>query len=277
MLHVVSSLPRSDGRIAMAFAQRGSRTVLADLMQVGNARARFPGRSAHVGPDGMPEVVLVNTAGGLTGGDRLQVDVALDSSAAAVVTTISAEKIYRSLGPDTSIANRFTLSGGASLDWLPQATILFDGSRLSRRTDVDMAGDARFLAVELLIFGRAAMAETMGLGRVRDTWRIRRDGRLIWADGIRLDEPIAGALAGGATLAGAHAVATVICIAPEAEDRIDGARVALGSANSDWGISAWNGLLTARLAARDGRGLIADVVRLIEYLRGCPMPRTWQF
>jgi urease accessory protein len=277
VLHVVSSLPRSDGRIAMAFARRGSRTVLADRMQVGNARARFPGGRTGGEHDGMPEAVLVNTAGGLTGGDRLQVEVTLGCGAAAVTTTISAEKIYRSLGPDTSIANRFMLSSGASLDWLPQATILFDGSRLARTTEVDMAVDARFLAVEQLIFGRTAMAETMHRGRVRDAWRIRRGGRLVWADGIRLDEPIADALAGPASLTDARAVATVVCIAPEAEDRVEGARAALASAGSDWGISAWNGLLTARLAARDGRSLIAHVVRLIEYLRGRPMPRTWQF
>lgn len=277
MLSVVSSLPRSDGRIAMAFARRASRTVLADLMQVGNARARFPGRSTSGERFGIPEAVLVNTAGGLTGGDRLDVSVDLAADAAAVVTTISAEKIYRSLGSDTSITNRLVLASGARLDWLPQATILFDGSRLARATSVDLAADARFLAVELLIFGRAAMAETMDRGRLRDTWRIRRAGRLLWADGIRLDEPVADALAGPATLAVARAVATVIHVASDAEDRLDGARAALTAARSDWGASAWDGLLTARLAAGDGQTLIRDVVRLIEHLRGCPMPRTWQF
>lgn len=277
MLQVVSSLPRSDGRIAMAFARRGSRTVLSDLLQSGNARARFPGRSTSGERFGMPEAVLVNTAGGLTGGDRLDVSVDLGRDTSAVVTTISAEKVYRSLGNDTSITNRLVLQDGARLDWLPQATILFDGSRLARTTSVDLAASAQFLAVELLIFGRAAMAETMIRGSVRDAWRIHRNGRLLWADGIRLDEPVADALAGPATLTGARAIATLVHVAPDSEDRLDGTRAALAVAQCDWGASAWNGLLTARLAAGDGQTLITDVVRLIEHLRGGPMPRTWQF
>jgi urease accessory protein len=277
VLQVLPSLPRSDNRIALSFVRRGSRTVLADMHQSGNARARFPGRGASGGGSGIPEAVIVNTAGGLTGGDKLAVAVDVGADGSALVTTIAAEKIYRSLGSDTEIANRLHLGQGASLDWLPQATIAFDGFRLARTTHVDMAADATFLGLEILIMGRAAMAETLDRGYFRDAWRIRRGGRLLWADHVRLDEPIASSLSGPAALAGARAAATLVLVAPDAEDRLDGARQALVSASSEWGASAWNGLLTARLCARDGHVVIADVARLVEFLRGRPMPRTWQF
>ncbi len=110
---------------------------------------------------------------------------------------------------------------------------------------------------------------------VRDTWRIRRGGRLVFADGLRLDGDTTAALSGTATGNGARALATVVLIAPEAESAIDQARAALIDSGGEAGVSAWNGMLVARLIATDGQTLRADVTRLIETLRGLPMPRVW--
>src|SRR5262249_36442839 len=158
-------------------------------------------------------------------------------------TTAAAEKIYRARDGDTAISIKLKLGAGARLAWLPQATILFDGARLDRRTEVALLGDARFLAVEMLIFGRQAMGEEVRHGFCRDAWRIRRDGALIFADPFRLKGAIAAALARAAPLSGARAAAMLIYVAADAASRLGTVRSMLREVHSVAGASAWNGLL----------------------------------
>ena len=204
MLQTLSWLPRTEGTVRLGFARRDEQTQLDDLYQAGAARVRFP-RPAAGAP---PEAVLLNMAGGLTGGDRMSLDVTLGARAEATLTTAAAEKIYRARDGDATIGVKLALGAGARLAWLPQATILFDGSRLDRRTEVQLAGDARFLGVEFLIFGRQAMGEDVHLGACRDAWRIRRDGALVFADTFRISGAIAAALDRRATLAAFASIST---------------------------------------------------------------------
>ena len=171
-----------------------------------------------------PEAVLLNMAGGLTGGDRIDVEVALAARSAATVTSAAAEKIYRALDGEAEVRVRLDLDDGARLAWLPQPTILFDNARLDRRTDVAIAGNASFLAVETLMFGRSAMGEDVHHGACRDSWRVRRDGRLVFADTFRVDGAVASVLDRGATLDGARAVAMLLWAAPDAAARLDEVR-----------------------------------------------------
>ena len=233
---------------------------------------RFPKPAA-----GAPlEAVLLNTAGGLTGGDRMGVEVALAAGCRASVTSAAAEKIYRSLEGDTEIRVNLALGGNAHLAWLPQPTILFDRARLDRRTDVTMAAGATVLAVEFLIFGRAAMGEDVNRGTVRDCWRVRRDGKLVFADTLLVDGPVAGILDRGATLDGARATALVLYAAPDAASRLDDVRALLLDAAGAAGASTWNDLLVVRAAARDGRTLQKDLEPVVALLAGAPLPRVWQ-
>jgi urease accessory protein len=212
----------------------------------------------------------------LTGSDRIDLRVMLGAGAAATVTTAAAEKIYRSLDGDAAIQVTLGLAAGAQLAWLPQPTIVFDHARLDRRTQVELAGDSSFLAVEMLIFGRTAMGEDVHRGACRDAWRVRRDGTLVFADTFRLDGGVAEALNRRATLDGARAAAMLLYVAPDAASRLEGVRARLQSAKSVAGASAWNGLLVARATARDGRALQRDVAAVIEWLSGRPLPRVWQ-
>ena len=221
------------------------------------------------------EAVLLNTAGGLTGGDRIDLDVKLGPGAEAMLTTAAAEKIYRARDDKTAITSELRLGVGANLAFLPQATILFDGARLDRRTVVDLGHQARFLAVEMLIFGRQAMGEEVRQGFCRDAWRIRRDGALVFADTFSLSGGIAAALARPATLAGARAAAMIIYVAADAASRLDVVRSMLAGAESLAGASAWNGLLVVRAIARDGRILQGDIAPLLRALGGRPLPRVW--
>ena len=188
-------LQRARGRAEVAVSRRDGGVRLDRLFQQGCAKALLPRPG---GP--APEVVLINTAGGVTGGDRIDWRLAAGAGAALVATTQAAERVYRSAGGAARIATRLTLGAGARLDWLPQETILFDGARLDRRLEVEMAADARLLALETLVLGRAAMGETVATGAVSDQWRIRRGGRLVHAEALRLDGDLAAATAGAATL-----------------------------------------------------------------------------
>jgi urease accessory protein len=272
VLQALSWLPRTRGSVQLGLVRRGERTTIDTLHQSGAARVRFP-KPIEGAP---PEAVLLNTAGGLTGGDHIDVGVTLGAGAAATLTTAAAEKIYRSLDGDAAIRVQLTLGAGAELAWLPQPTILFDAARLDRRTEVELSVDSTFLAVEMLIFGRAAMGEDTLRGACRDAWRVRRDGTLVFADTFRLEGAIAETLDRQATLDGARATAMLLYAAPDAEGRLAETRARLENAGSTIGASAWNGLQLVRAMARDGQTLQRDIAALAEGLTGRALPRVWQ-
>jgi urease accessory protein len=265
-------LPRTEGSVRLALSHRDGETRLDALRQAGAARVRFPS-CAGGGP---PEAVLLNTAGGLTGGDHIDIGVTLGPRAEVTVTTAAAEKVYRALDGDAVMRTRFNLGPGARLAWLPQPTILFNRSRLDRRTEVALAGDATFLGVELLVFGRKAMGEDVHLGACRDSWRIRRDGSLVFADTFRLDGAVAASLDRPATFGGARAFAMLIYVGADACSRLEVARAIVASARSAAGVSAWDGVLVARAIAGNALALQSYVAALVEALSGRPLPRLWR-
>jgi urease accessory protein len=229
---------------------------------------RFPNVAA-----GPLEAVIVNTGGGMTGGDRFAVEVSLGEGAALVAGTAAAEKVYRSTGPDAEMSVTLAIGTGARLAWLPQETILFDNARLSRRIDIDLADGASLLAAEAVIFGRAAMGEAMTDGFFTDRWRVRRAGQLIYADSARLDGGIAGRLGRAAVANGGIAIATVL-IAPGEEAALAAVRALNDTFAGEVGISSWNGVAVARLCAQDGAALRHDLTAILAAL-GQPVPRLW--
>lgn len=272
---------RASGRIALVLRRQGPVTRVARLAQEGSARLRLP-RIALERPF---EAILVNTAGGLTGGDRLQIEVEAGAGSDAVVSTAAGEKVYRSTGPAATVETVLAAGPGASLDWLPQETILFDRAHLVRRVDIRLAGDARLLAVEAVLFGRLAHGERAIDATLRDRWRVRRDGRLVYADGLALGPGLAGALDRPAVLAGGRAMATVLLLAPDAEARVEPLRAALDAVAgtgviadrfAEAGATARDGCLVLRLAAADGMALRAALGPALAVLRaGRPLPALW--
>ena len=271
MLDTVSSTQqifaanRATGRIALAVAAHDGVTRRARVHEAGSLRVRFPN-----GGDAL-EAVIVNTGGGMTGGDRFSIEMTVGAGANLVAGTAAAEKIYRSTGPEVEMEVRFDVHAGGRLAWLPQETILFDRARLSRRIEIDLADGASLLMAEAVLFGRTAMGEAMNQGLFADRWRLRRDGRLIFADGTRLDGVIAEKLDRRAVAAGGIALANVL-IAPAGEQTIAAVRALefLGEV----GISAWNGIALARLVAREGAALRHDLVAIMGAL-GQAVPRLW--
>lgn len=265
---------RADGGVRLRFARVGAVTRRIELAESGGYRARFPTTF-----DSSCEAVLINTGGGMAGGDRMRVEVAVDADADAIITSQAAEKIYRSQRDDTRIETRISVAPGASLAWLPQETILFSGSRLSRDLSIDLAADARLVACEAIVFGRSAMGETVERGALHDRWRIRRDGRLIFAEDLWLDRAVAATLARPAIASGARAIATILAAGPEHLARLDELRALLtedaACAEVEAGAGIVSGLLAIRLLSRDAQALRRALVMLLGHVTGRALPRTW--
>jgi urease accessory protein len=259
---------RAVGRVALAAEFGRGITHRARLHEAGSLRVRFPGVRARE-----LQAVLINTAGGIAGGDRFDLDIAAGAQARLSVTSAAAEKVYRSLGPDAQIRIRLAAGAAASLAWLPQETILFDGARLDRAIDIDLAADARLLFAEALVLGRTGMGEAVEHGALADRWRVRRGGALVYAETVRLDGAIAAKLGEAAVANGGAALATVLIVPGDGE--VLGRLRALEDLRGEVGTSAWNGLAVARLCAPDGAALRHDLVAVLAALRGPSLPRLW--
>jgi urease accessory protein len=215
--------------------------------------------------------MIVNTAGGIAGGDRHDIEIGVEAGGALTVTTAAAEKIYRALGQPAEIAATLLVADGARLIWLPQETILFDGARLQRRIDAELSGNGSLVIAEAVVFGRTAMGETVRQGALIDRWRIRRDGRLVFAETVRLDGAVAGMLDEPAVAAGAVAIATVLAV-PGDQAMVE--RVREQTFCGEVAASSWNGLAVARLCAKDGASLRRDLGAAVAAM-GCKPPRLW--
>ncbi|SMH57976.1 urease accessory protein UreD [Azospirillum agricola] len=271
------------GAATVRFEHRHGETRLATLYHHDPLRVLLPTpRRGDV-----PIAVLATTSGGMVGGDRMDIDLSVGPCARALVTTQAAEKVYRSTGPDCRIDTRVAVADGAWLEWMPQEAIVFEGSRLRRLTRLELAGDARLIAGEMLVFGRAAFGETVTRGLIRDAWEVVRDGRALWADALHLDGDIAETLNHTAGFGGAGACATLLHAAPDAADRLDAVRaLADGAAQQDGrarvGATAFDGFLVVRILGGDARAVRRAYMTLWSGLRaeaaGLPtrLPRLWE-
>jgi urease accessory protein len=259
---------RATGQIGLAVGADGIRTHRLSVRETGSLRVRFPNTASD-----MLEAVLINTAGGMTGGDDFSIKISLGAGARLLAGTAAAEKIYRSTGPDATVALAIDAAAGSRCLWLPQETILFDRARLSRRIDVNLEADATLVMAEAVVFGRSAMGEAVHEGRLIDRWRIRRGGRLLLAESVRLDGAIESKLAQPAVTAGAVAVATVLAV-PGDEGMTTRGRAIGAQFAGEVGISVWNGIAVARLCAPNGAALRHDLTLLLPAF-GASLPRLW--
>jgi urease accessory protein len=239
------------------------------LHESGSLRVRFPSPEA----EGL-SAVFVNTAGGIAGGDRFDVDIATGEGSRLVVTTAAAEKVYRAEGPAAALNIGLRLAAGSHLAWLPQETILFDRARLLRRIDIDIAESASFLLCEIVVFGRSAMGERMLHGEFVDRWRMRRGGRLVFAETVRLDGDVGEKLTRPAIAKGGVAIGTALIVPGDAA-LVERIRELSESFGGEVGISAWNGFAMARFCAQDAARLRADMMAVLGRASGSALPRLW--
>jgi len=265
---------RAVGELRVSVRARGDATVLDNLRQVGCLKARFP--RAHAA--GWLDVVGLNTSGGVAAGDRLDAAYAVADGARASFSSQAAERFYRALpgSAPAHVRNTISVAAGAFAEWLPQETILFDGSALDRSLDIALDAEARFLGIETLVFGRGLMGERVHQARLMDRIRIRRGGRWLLHDAVRMDGAVDAMLARTAVAKGARVVATLFCVAPGAEAQLDTAREVLAAHDVDAGASAWDGMLLVRMVGASSATVRKAAIGLLDVLRdGRPLPRVW--
>lgn len=247
---------KGSGRIVVSGAEKGTRIM--DVFQRAPIRIMFP-RAGGSAPE---EAVIVNTAGGIAGGDRLQCDVTTLPNASIAVTSQAAEKVYRALNEPARIATRLKACEAAKLAWLPQETIVFNWGRLSRTTEIELSSGAELLALEWLVLGRAAHGEKMVGGHISDSWRVRKDGQLIWADSFLATDETFPHLHRTALLSHCKALATLIYFGPRLEARLEFLRDIVPSVECHCAATSVGGLIVVRIAAKES----SDVRRALRSL-----------
>jgi urease accessory protein len=254
---------RFDVRLQDGVTRRGA------LHESGSLRVRFPSPEDH----GL-SAMFVNTAGGIAGGDRFAIEIAAGEGTRLTLTTAAAEKVYRAPGKPAAFDISLKAAAGAHLSWLPQETILFDRAGIERRIDIDLEETASLLLCEIVVFGRTAMGERMQKGSFIDRWRVRRGGRLVFAETVRLTGDVGGKLAQAAIGKGAAAIGTALIVPGDAA-LVERIREATPSFGGEVGLSAWNGFAIARFCAQDAVRLRADMMAVLGHASDLPLPRLW--
>lgn len=263
------SANRAVGTVKFDVHLKDGATRRRELHESGSLRVRFPSPEQK----GL-SAVFVNTAGGVAGGDRFDIDIVAADGAHLTVTTAAAEKVYRSHGPEAQVNIALRAGADARLAWLPQETIVFDRARVARRIDIDLSPTASLLLCEIVVFGRAAMGETMTNGSFIDRWRMRVGGKLVFAETVRLDGDVAEKLARRAVANGGVAIGTAL-IVPGDEAIVERVREASEAYGAEVGISAWNGFAIARFCAQDAAKLRTDMMKVLERVSPSGLPRLW--
>jgi urease accessory protein len=245
---------RSFGSLTLSIDKAGPQV----LREAGASKLRLPRSST--------QAIIINTGGGLAGGDRFEHSFSCGAQASLTLTSQAAERVYQTLGPPAEISTRLSVEQGGQLFWLPQETILYDGASLNRSYFVTLARDSKFLSIEPLVFGRTEMGEKLASVHLKDRWRIWHEGRLLHADDVELGLSLP---ASKATLAGATAMATLVYVATDAEAHLEHLR-------GFCACSAWNGRLISRFTAKDGYHLRKALIPAIKVLAGIEaLPKIW--
>jgi urease accessory protein len=270
-------LQRAEGvaRIVLSGSKNGTRIM--DVFQSSPTRILFPRTNGRA----MEEAVLINTAGGIAGGDRLKCDVTLLANASIAITTQAAEKVYRALSEPACIATKLTVCAAAKLAWLPQETIVFDQARVCRKTEIELSSGAELLALEWLVLGRVAHGEKMVGGYITDSWQVKKDGRLIWADTFRISDDIFPHLNRKALLSNCKAFATLIYFGPDPSRWLEFFRATTRDLKCHSAPTSVSGLIIIRFAAVDSLDLKLALRSLLRQFSREPgigpfrVPKMW--
>ncbi|MBY5989460.1 urease accessory protein UreD [Roseovarius atlanticus] len=262
------ALPRARGSLRVASKLRDGRAVLDRLHSAGCARALFPRRTDAL------EAIVVNTSGGLTGGDRFDIEATAGAGSRLVVTTQAAERAYRSNSGRARVRSRLHVEAGATLCWLPQELLVFDGAALDRRLEVEIEDTAEFIMAEPVVFGRLTMGETVTRADFLDRVSVRRDNRPLYEDRVALTDDIPARLGLAAVAAGMTAMASALYIGHRAESLLSMVRALLPATG---GASLLRpDVLVVRVLARDGFELRRTLCPVLEALSNAALPRSWR-
>lgn len=259
--------PRSNGALVLTTKHRSGQTVIDRFRTSGATKTSFPRNRSGL------EAIVVNTSGGVTGGDRFRVEATAGAACDLTLTTQAAERVYRSTLGVARVRSRLRVSEDAFLSWLPQETILFENAALDRRLSIELAPGGRLLMAEPVIFGRSAMGERLRSAHFRDRIEIWRKGVPLYRDSVNLSGDLDAAFARKAIAAGAGAMACAVFVSDTAAARLDQVRRLLPATG---GASLLRpDLLVLRILAADGFLLRTSLVPILELLKDHELPRSW--
>jgi urease accessory protein len=256
-----TDLERARGIGSVVFKDVGNGTHIVNLYEKFPTRIMLP----KVTGDAAREAVLVNTAGGIAGGDRFELDIIALGDARVAVTSQAAEKIYRALNEPARVDTRLKAFDSAKLAWLPQETIVFNRARICRRIEIDLHGGAELIALEWLVLGRAARGEEITSGYIRDSWLVRRDGGLIWADSFLVTDSTFPHLSRKALLSDRKAIGTLIYFGLYPDRKLERLREAAQSQQCDCAVTMVSGLIVVRFAARTSSDLKFALICMLQH------------
>jgi urease accessory protein len=257
-------LERANGAGRIVFTGSASGTRISEVYQKFPIGLMFP----RIGDDLVTEAVIVNSSGGIAGGDRLEIEVVALDNASVAVTTQAAEKVYRALDRPARVGTKLRACGTAKLAWLPQETIVFNQARICRQTEIDLCSGAELIALEWLVLGRAARGEEVVSGYISDSWRIKMDGHLIWADGFRVSDEVFPQLHRKALLSNWKAVATLIYFGPGLDTRLRILREIAASLDCRCAATIVGAIIIVRVAAAASSDLRRGLRSLLEQFSG---------
>jgi len=261
-------LERAHGTLNLAFKGK----ALQRLFQSGSAKAFLPVTYGKA-----TEVVLANTAGGLADGDVFSYEILAEANSHIAATTQAAERVYQALGGGMAEASlTIKARDGSAVFWLPHETILYDGSRFSRRIDISLDASSTVVLGEIVVFGRKASGEVMTAGHMQDHWRVRRDGQIIHAEAFRLAGDISASLGHPAGASQAGVMATLLMVAPEDLQPLAKILRNIETIHGSWvEVSAWDGKLVVRLVASELFLIKTTIATLLERMTASSLPRAW--
>lgn len=273
--------PSWHAELHLGFVRQGERTVLRENRHRGPLRVQ---KALYPEGDAVCQAIVLHPPSGIAGGDHLAISAELGAGAHAQLTTPGAGKWYRSGGAEASQCVAFTVGEGATLEWLPQESIVFDGARARMETRVSLAADSRYIGLDILCLGRAAAGERFEKGRFDLFFRVDRGNHPIWLErgGFDGSDPMLSSPAGWA---GATVCGTLLCTFPELPQQaaalLEACRKIIPADGANHGLSALPGMLVARYlggsseAARLWFAELWSILRPACCSRPAVTPRIW--
>jgi urease accessory protein len=263
--------------LALGFERRGDRSVLARREHEGPLVVQKP---LYPEGDGVCHAIVVHPPGGIAAGDDLTLDVHAGGGAQALLTTPGAAKWYRSTGASARQHVSLRAEVGATLEWLPQESIVFNGARARLGWEAHLQGDAKLVAWDIVCLGRRGSGERFDAGQCELHSRLSRDGRLAWLERGTI-EPGSTMMTSDAGLGGCSVFGTMVLSAPRIDPVWLTAWRQAVACEGEGAITMLPGVLIARYRGDESHAARAYFTRLWTLVREAVVgrkavtPRIW--
>tara|TARA_B110000037_G_scaffold81695_1_gene97314 strand:+ start:588 stop:1397 length:810 start_codon:yes stop_codon:yes gene_type:complete len=267
MLNINKTYQRAHGDIDV----RIKNNQISKFFQSGSAKVFYP--KCH---DKIKELVLVNTAGGLTSGDKFSYKIDINNQSSVFVTTQTAERAYKGLENSSKIKVELSIDRFSNLYWIPQELILFNNCNLQRNINVNVNGSSNFLLAETTIFGRTAMGEYLEEGTFIDNWRIYENTKLLHAEALSLNGNIKEQLSKIASTNGGVAICNIfVCGKKFLHNENELKKYIINTDTVLLSHSAWNDKLLIRMVAQNAYDLKKIQKKILLCLSNNSLPKVW--